>query len=75
MISEPRMTQEEKDRRFCIEALKSEECQCGRPKQRGRSVCFKCWQKLPDDLRRALYRKIGAGYEAAYDDACRFLND
>ncbi len=75
MLKQPVMTQKEKDLRFFIEELRSDVCQCERKKQPGRSFCYKCWLRLPEELRRPLYRKIGAGYEAAYDSAYRYLND
>ena len=69
------MSQELKDRLFFIEALKSNECRCGRRKQAGRAVCYKCWVKLPEGLRRPLYNRIGAGFEEAYEEACKYLED
>ncbi len=74
MLKQPRMTQEEKDRLFYIQALKSGQCRCERPKQRGRAFCYKCWLRLPLDLRMPLYRKIGDGFEQAYDNATKYLN-
>ena len=69
------MTTSLKDRRFFIESLKSEECQCERPKKRGFAFCYGCYQRLPQGMRRALYRPVGEGFEQAYEDACRYLND
>jgi len=63
------------ERQFYIDELKSDECRCGRPKQRGRSMCFRCYYALPNDMRRALYRRMGSGYEAAYDAAIKFLEE
>ena len=60
--------------RFYLEALKSNACQCERPKQRGQSLCRKCYWALPAHMRHDLYQKMGAGYEAAYDAAVEFLN-
>lgn len=68
-------SQAEKDRMFYIGALKSNQCQCDRPKQPERAVCYKCWMRLTDDLRRALYKRIGGGFEKAYDEACGYLNE
>ncbi len=62
------------DRKFYVDVLKSDACQCERPKQPRRAVCYKCWLRLPDDLRRPLYQRIGQGFEAAYDAACQYLN-
>ncbi|BBO74429.1 hypothetical protein DSCW_18460 [Desulfosarcina widdelii] len=60
---------------FYIDALKSEQCQCERQKKRGRAFCYRCYIRLPRDLRDELYRPVGAGFEAAYDASCRFLYD
>jgi len=61
-------------RRVYLEALDRLKCQCGRVKQRGNSLCSKCYWRLPRAMRRDLYRKMGQGYEAAYDAAVQFLN-
>jgi hypothetical protein len=75
MFKKPQMTRTQSELKFFIDTLASDECQCGRHKQPGRAVCFKCYARLPDDKRRALFRRVGAGFEAAYEDAYRFLND
>jgi hypothetical protein len=54
-------------------ALKSGRCHCGAAKQTGMAVCFKCWFKLPKNVRRALYRPMGKGFSAAYEVACQYL--
>jgi hypothetical protein len=46
---------------------------CGRAKQPGKSFCYGCYKKLPPEKQKALYRKIGSGYEQAYDDAHTYL--
>jgi len=61
------------DRTFYFSELKSDGCMCGRPKQSGRSFCYGCYKKLPPEVQKALYRKIGNGYEQAYDDAHTYL--
>ena len=61
------------DRKFYLKELAGEECQCGREKNRGRSFCYACYKKLPDEIQKALYRKVGAGYEEAREMAARFL--
>jgi len=75
MLKKPQMTRTQGERKFFTDTLASDECQCGRRKQPGRAVCFKCYARLPDEQRRALYRRVGAGFEAAYEEAYRFLND
>lgn len=63
-----------RDRKFYLNAFLSNECQCGRTKTKGYSFCFRCYKDLPDDMQKALYQKMGSGYESAYDEACEFLN-
>lgn len=67
--------QKESDRLFYAGVLKGEECQCGRYKQPGYALCFRCYRELPGDLKRALYRRMGEGFEAAYDEAVSYLTD
>jgi len=64
-----------KDRKFYYDELMGEECQCGRPKRKRRSFCYKCYSSLPHHMQRDLYQLIGQGYEEAYDEAVRWLND
>ena len=75
MFKKAQLTRTQKERMFFTETLASDECQCGRHKQPGRAVCFKCYARMPDEMRRTLYRRVGAGFEAAYEDAYKFLND
>ena len=65
----------EKDVRFYLQELQSEECQCGRWKKPGYSFCFICYRRLPRDMQRALYRRVFDGYEEAYEEAVAFLTD
>jgi hypothetical protein len=53
--------------------LASEECLCGAEKLRGNSFCRKDFLKLPEEMRKALYRRLGHGYEAACDAAVVYL--
>jgi len=59
----------------CLVDLKGRQCFCGNVKQSGMSFCRRCFWRLPQDMRRALYQKIGDGYEFAYKEACQFLAD
>lgn len=61
------------DYKFYVKELRSEECQCSRPKKPNYSFCYHCYFQLPKDMRRDLYQKLGEGYEAAYDEAVTFL--
>ena len=63
------------ERWWYVQELRSDECQCGLFKKPGFSFCRKCFRALPLDLRRDLYRKIGGGYEEAYDASVEYLMD
>lgn len=67
------LTQAEKDRIFYMKALKSDECLCERYKHPGYAFCWRCYKSLPVEMQRALYKKIGNGFEAAYEEAVKFL--
>jgi|GEM_PF-2414849 len=75
MLGIERMSQKQKDQLFCLTQLRSRECQCGCGKQKGMAFCYRCWMKLPPSARQGLYSKVGNGFEAAYDQACRILAD
>jgi len=62
-----------KDFRFYASELKSDECQCGRTKKPKMSFCYICYKSLPADMQKALYQRIGDGYEEAYDEAVVYL--
>jgi hypothetical protein len=66
-------SQKASDRAFYVETLKSEECLCGRVKKPGNSFCFRCYKELPADMQKALYRKMGDGYEEAFEEAVAWL--
>jgi transposase len=51
-------------------ALDSETCHCGNVKSTGHFVCWRCYRRLPADIKRALNYggEAGAvGYDAAKD--------
>lgn len=73
MLSKPVLSPREKDRLASLAALKSGQCRCGHAKQTGMAFCFRCWQQLPENIRRALYKRVGDGFEAAFAAACQFL--
>ncbi|MCE5242476.1 MAG: phage protein GemA/Gp16 family protein [Syntrophobacteraceae bacterium] len=64
-----------RDQKFYLRELQSDQCQCGKSKGSGKSFCYSCWKKLPVDLQRPLYRRLGQGYEEAYEQAARHLDD
>jgi hypothetical protein len=45
-------------------------CKCGRAKLARQSFCRWCFASLKPDVRNALYKNFGEGYEAAYTAAC-----
>jgi len=44
-------------------------CRCGRAKRSKQTFCFACYSALPLKTQRALYRRMGEGYEEAYAEA------
>jgi hypothetical protein len=62
-----------KDRAFYVQQLASDECLCGRPKKRGYAFCYKCYRALPDEMRKALWKRLRAGFEDAYEEAVTWL--
>ena len=73
MLSEPRLTPKERAYQIAVKALSSGHCTCGHAKQTGMAFCFKCWQLVPVNIRKALYRPLGDGFEAAYSAARSYL--
>lgn len=54
--------------------LEGEKCRCGAKKVSMQTFCGKCYRSLSPEKRRALYNRIGQGYEEAYADAVNFLD-
>ena len=73
MLSKQVFNDRQKQMLASAAGLKSGVCACGHAKQTGMAFCFKCWFVLPKNIRHALYRPVGKGFEAAYDAACQFL--
>lgn len=61
------------DMQFYLTELQSEECMCGKGKQKGKSFCYHCYSSLPREMQRDLYRHIADGYGEAYDKAVVWL--
>lgn len=59
--------------RELIIELNGELCRCGKTKASGQTFCRRCYFALPRPMRSALYRRVGAGYEAAYAAAANHL--
>lgn len=57
-----------------IRELQGGFCRCGGTKPCGRTFCGTCYHALPMANRRALWKLMGDGYEAAYADACALLD-
>jgi hypothetical protein len=58
---------------LAFEALQSMVCLCGTRKQQGRSFCYGCFNLLPGNLKRNLWRSLHDGYAEVWDEACTFL--
>ena len=54
--------------------LQGSQCQCGKNKNPKKSFCRSCYFKLPYNMQSDLYKRIGDGYKAAFDQAVTFLN-
>jgi hypothetical protein len=67
--------QRKEDLQFYIDALKSDACQCERTKKEGFALCYSCYKKLGKHLQNGLWMPINKGFEQAYDEAVRFLNE
>ena len=58
-----------------IRTLGGLECRCKKPKRAHDSFCRWCYGKLPPTMQRALYQRVGDGYEQAYGAAVDFLDE
>lgn len=62
-------------RREILESLGSTVCEgCGRNKRPKMSHCGTCYRRLPPNMRQALYRRFGAGYEEAFEESLVYLH-
>jgi len=48
-------------------------CICGGEKKSGKSFCYTCFKALPEEHQKDLYKRLGSGYEQAYDTAVEYL--
>ena len=64
-----------KEKNFYIRALASEECYCDREKKHGYAFCYRCYNQLPPEMQKALYRLVGKGFEGAYEEAVKWLSE
>lgn len=67
--------QKANDWRFYIDMLRSNECLCGRYKKQKLVFCYRCYKKLPVAMQRALYNRLGDGFEEAFEEAVKYLGD
>lgn len=56
-----------------LDILKGKECWCGEWKKPMMSHCRRCYFALPPEMRQALYRRFGQGYEEAFRASLRAL--
>ncbi|MBW1666739.1 MAG: hypothetical protein JRJ66_01570 [Deltaproteobacteria bacterium] len=68
------MSTAQKEWQWYADELMSEECLCGRSKKRHYSFCYRCFKALPEDMQKALYQRIGEGYEEAFEEAVKWLD-
>lgn len=57
-----------------VRELRGALCHCGKPKTPGHSFCLRCYKSLPRKTQTDLYKRVGEGYEEAYDAAARVLD-
>jgi hypothetical protein len=61
-------------RRKLVRYLMGEVCRCGGAKKAGFSFCNGCYRLCPPREANNLWRKIGEGYELAYERCCRAID-
>lgn len=74
-VLEAEERQKIKDWEWYFKELMSEQCACEKSKRRGHSFCYAGYTALPKELRKALWRRIGLGYEEAYEEAHKYLEE
>lgn len=60
--------------RELVSELQGRRCRCGKEKNRSQTFCRACYFLLPEPMRKALYRRLGQGYEEAYQAAVDYFN-
>ena len=60
---------------FYLKELKSNGCYCGKTKKPFMAFCYRCYKLLPREIAGRLYKRLGQGYEKAYNDAINYLSD
>jgi hypothetical protein len=60
--------------RNLVRSLQSDLCPaCRKKKKRAQTLCGTCYFSLPYPMRKALYARLGNGYEQSFNDAMRHL--
>jgi hypothetical protein len=54
-------------------ALLSETCMCRKRKKARNAFCLDCYLRLPLAMQKALWRRVGHGFEEAYATAKEYL--
>jgi hypothetical protein len=68
------ITREQLTTDILIDSLYSKVCPaCGDRKGEQKSFCYSCYGKLPPNFKRAVYARVGHGYEPAMLEAMNFL--
>jgi hypothetical protein len=68
------MMYEQLTARVLVTSLQSRLCPaCGKTKNRAMTFCGGDYRKLPAAMKRALYNRVGHGYEEAVKEALAFL--
>ena len=56
-------------------ALASNECACGNDKKPRYVFCLRCYKSLPSEIRRELWRRLNIGFDNAYEEAVKYLEE
>jgi hypothetical protein len=56
-----------------LDELQGKKCRCGHRKVAGQTFCRDCFYALPQQMRDDLYKRMGQGYEEAYQAAVDYL--
>lgn len=58
-----------------VRALVAGACACGEPKRVNQAFCPLCYRRLPADVRRGLWAKLGKGFAGVYHVALEILKE
>lgn len=67
----PRVSTEEAIR--IVQELNGRTCRCGKPKGKEKTFCPSCYSTLPREMQLTLYKRVGKGYEEAYQACVKHL--